>query len=272
MSHVWGVPEENRLEEDRQHLFFIPGAAEWEAPGWKPSNTRTAARGPTLLISSHAIEKLGLDAGLYWTNWSWGSEAKPGWVSTQVVFVNVTLQLLVDLMNVGLVIKGNSTDLTCQCQVICYDHYSACENSYVTSSVALTELWVRVTWVLLVCAWRQQTHNRKQLQQCFETWTMPKTGLKPRWLSHPFGSWLSNPEAGLEAWYQVCLRHCRGRFSQELDVLWEQLASGEMGVLQQLDVDGQWIPQNPIFFNNTALLVTLYIKVLVINITVISGL
>lgn len=127
MSHVWGVPEENRLEEDRQHLFFIPGAAEWEAPGWKPSNTRTAARGPTLLISSHAIEKLGLDAGLYWTNWSWGSEAKPGWVSTQVVFVNVTLQLLVDLMNVGLVIKGNSTDLTCQCQVICYDYYSACK-------------------------------------------------------------------------------------------------------------------------------------------------
>lgn len=104
MSHVWGVPEENRLEEDRQHLFFIPGAAEWEAPDWKPSNTRTAARGPTLLISSHAIEKLGLDAGLYWTNWSWGSEAKRGWVFTQVVFVNVTLQLLVDLMNVGLVI------------------------------------------------------------------------------------------------------------------------------------------------------------------------
>lgn len=56
------------------------------------------------------------------------------------MFVNVTLQLLVDLMNVGLVIKGNSTDLTCQCQVICYDYYSACENSCVTSSVALTEL------------------------------------------------------------------------------------------------------------------------------------
>lgn len=269
MSHVWGVPEENRLEEDRQHLFFIPGAAEWEAPGWKPSNTRTAARGPTLLISSHAIEKLGLDAGLYWTNWSWGSEAKPGWVSTQVVFVNVTLQLLVDLMNVGLVIKGNSTDLTCQCQVICYDHYSACENSYVTSSVALTELWVRVTWVLLVCAWRLQTHNKKQLQQCFETWTMPKTGLKQRWLSHPFGSWLSNQKLGWRLDIKCVSVIVVVAFHKSLtccESSWHQ-AKREFCNTEKQHVDGQWIPQNPIFFNNTALLVTLDIKVLVINIS-----